>query len=63
MDHDNTSRLVRDILKGRKELFAELVTEFGGPVYNLALRMTGSSSEAAELTQEVFIRAWLSAYP
>ena len=60
MDHENIQKLVREILLGRKDLFARLVLEFQGPVYNLALRMTGSRSEAGDLTQEIFVRAWLN---
>jgi len=34
----------------------ELFTEFGGLVYRAALRLTGSRSDAEDVTQEVFVR-------
>jgi RNA polymerase sigma factor (sigma-70 family) len=38
--------------------FAELVARHHARVYNLMLRMAGSPVEAADLTQEAFLRAW-----
>lgn len=40
--------------------FETLVTLYERKVYVLALRSTGSSEDAADLTQEVFLRAWRS---
>ncbi len=51
--------LVREALQGSRDAFSELVRGFESPVYNLALRMTGSASDAADLAQESFVRAWL----
>ncbi len=59
MAPESTAALVREILDGRKDLFAELIGAFQSPIYNLALRMTGSSADAADLTQEIFVRAWI----
>ncbi len=59
MNHEQDSRLVRGILAGDKELFSSLVKAYHGPIYNLALRMTGSPADAADLTQETFVRAWI----
>jgi RNA polymerase sigma-70 factor (ECF subfamily) len=59
MDPDPIPTLVRHILNGRTDLFAELVGQFQTPIYNLALRMTGSAADAADLTQDTFVRAWI----
>ena len=60
MEPNRISSLVSGILQGRTELFSELVGEFQKPIYNLALRMTGSPDDAADLTQEIFVRAWIN---
>jgi RNA polymerase sigma factor (sigma-70 family) len=57
---DRIHKLVQEILLGRRGLFAELVEEFERPVFSLALRMTGSPSDAEDLSQEIFVRAWLN---
>jgi RNA polymerase sigma-70 factor (ECF subfamily) len=44
--------------EARREAFTQLVTAHHGRVYNLMLRMTGSPADAADLTQEAFLRAW-----
>lgn len=59
MKHEQDSRLVRRILDGDRELFSSLVKAYQGQIFNLALRMTGSRSDAADLTQETFVRAWI----
>jgi RNA polymerase sigma-70 factor, ECF subfamily len=59
MDPDAIAILVRDVLDGQKERFGKLIEAFDKPIYNLALRMTGSTADAADLTQEIFVRAWI----
>jgi RNA polymerase sigma-70 factor (ECF subfamily) len=51
-------------LEGRKEAFSLLVERHQDAVFNLALRMTGNRSDAADAAQEAFIRAYrrLSTY-
>ena len=44
--------------KGDIAAFEEIVTTYEGRVYALALRSTGSTADAADITQEVFLRAW-----
>ena len=38
--------------------FADLYREHVGRVYALCLRMSGDATEATDLTQDVFVRAW-----
>lgn len=60
MDNDEAVKLVAEVLAGHRESFAELLREYQGPIYNLALRLTGGSTDqAADLSQEIFTRAWL----
>ena len=46
--------------KGDAAAFEQRVTAYERKVYALALRSTGSEADAADLTQEVFLRAWRS---
>ncbi len=50
--------LVASHLKGETSAFAELVTRYTGPIYNLAFRLTGDCAEAENVTQESFMRAY-----
>jgi RNA polymerase sigma-70 factor (ECF subfamily) len=43
---------------GDGEAFAEVYRDYEGTVYNLALRMAGDPFDAADLTQEVFLRVY-----
>ncbi len=52
--------IIGRILAGDREAFAELVDAYQGPVFSLALRMTGNARDADDLTQESFLRAYLS---
>lgn len=52
--------LMRRARKGETAAFEQIVTGYERKVYALALRSTGSEADAADLTQEVFLRAWRS---
>lgn len=56
--------LIRQAAAGDHNAFASLLARYQKPVYNLALRMTGSPDDALDLSQEAFLRAWrgLSSY-
>ncbi|MDO4270187.1 MAG: sigma-70 family RNA polymerase sigma factor [Eubacteriales bacterium] len=46
--------------RGELAAFEELVTRYEKRVYAVALRSSGSPEDAADITQEVFLRAWRS---
>ena len=58
MTREFENELIEAVLRGSVDSFEPLVTEYQKPIYNLALRMTGSAEDAADLTQEVFIKAY-----
>src|SRR5467141_4163876 len=52
------SGLVTELQAGSETAFDWLVTHYHGPVYNLILSMLGDASDAADGTQEVFLKAF-----
>src|SRR5713226_792437 len=52
------SELVNELQAGSETAFDCLVTHYHGPVYNLILSMLGDVSDAADGTQEVFLKAF-----
>jgi RNA polymerase sigma-70 factor (ECF subfamily) len=50
--------LVAQSLRGDAQAFAELVTHYTAPIFNLAFRLTGDRAEAENVTQEAFLRAY-----
>ena len=54
----NDNELMRLTVGGKQEAFAELVHRYMNPLYNLACKLTGSSSEAEDIVQHTFIRAY-----
>jgi RNA polymerase sigma-70 factor (ECF subfamily) len=56
--NDSESRLIRAAQKGDREAFSQLYRTYSSRVYTLALRMSGNSFSAEDLTQDVFIRIW-----
>jgi RNA polymerase sigma-70 factor (ECF subfamily) len=52
------SELVNELQAGSDTAFDWLVTHYHGPVYNLILSMLGDVSDAADGTQEVFLKAF-----
>ena len=43
---------------GSAEAFEQLILKYQTAVYNLCLRMTGDPEDAADMTQESFLKAW-----
>jgi RNA polymerase sigma-70 factor, ECF subfamily len=52
------TELVSELQAGSETAFDWLVTHYHGPVYNLILSMLGDGSDAADGTQEVFLKAF-----
>jgi len=52
--------LVRAAQAGDRGAFTQLVNVFSGPMYNLAYRMAGNADDAADLTQEIFVKLYRS---
>jgi RNA polymerase sigma-70 factor, ECF subfamily len=55
--HDE-SELVHELQAGSETAFDWLVTHYHAPVYNLILSMLGDTSDAADGSQEVFLKAF-----
>ena len=55
IDEKHMIRLAAD---GDMAAFEQLVTTHQPAIYRLALRMTGNPEDAADMTQEAFLRAW-----
>ena len=60
MTREQENRIVQKVLKGDVNAFETLVLEYEKNVYNIALRMTGNSEDASDMTQEAFIKAYSS---
>ena len=52
------NEIIRSVLKGNVNDFEKLVTAYEKNVYNIALRMVGDPEDAADMTQETFIKAY-----
>lgn len=50
--------LVGRARRGDQEAFSQLIVQYQVPLYNMALRMVGGHEDAADITQEAFLRAW-----
>ena len=50
--------VIRRAQQGDTEAFEKLLSAYEKPVYNLCLRMTGNAEDAADLTQEAFLKIW-----
>lgn len=55
---DDDRELVEECLAGHDDAFAELVYRYQDNVFNLAYRMTGSTADAEDLSQQAFVRAY-----
>lgn len=60
MTREQEAAIVRKVIGGDANAFETLVLEYEKNVYNIALRMTGNSEDAADMTQEAFIKAYNS---
>lgn len=53
-------QLIRQAKNGDQAAFETLVERYQKPVYHQALRLLSSPEDAADVTQEVFFKAWRS---
>lgn len=60
MISDIDEKIIQTVLTGDVNAFETLVTKYEKTVYNLALRMTGNAEDAADMTQETFLKAYRS---
>jgi RNA polymerase sigma-70 factor (ECF subfamily) len=51
-------QVVRDVLAGDRDAYRLLVRRYGDALYGHALRMVGSSDEAADLVQRAFVQGF-----
>ena len=57
-DGDKTEKLVKRAQAGDRAAFDDLVRRYRARIYALTLHLTGSRSEADDITQDVFTRAY-----
>lgn len=50
--------IVKKAAAGNADAFEQLVIKYQSHIYNLCFRMTGNAEDAADLSQESFIKAW-----
>ena len=60
MTREQEAAVIRKVLNGDTNAYEALVREYEKSVYNLALRMTGNSEDAYDMSQEAFIKAYNS---
>lgn len=60
MTREEEAALVRQVREGDGDAFAALMDAYQSQVYHLALRTVGDVEDAADMTQEAFLRAWRS---
>ncbi len=60
MSQISEKEIIERVLGGDVNAFEELVLRYEGTVYNLALRMVSNREDAADMTQEAFIKAYNS---
>lgn len=58
MDKDRDAALVKDCLRGDRRAMAHLVSQYERPVFNAAYRILGSTDDAADTTQTVFLKVF-----
>jgi RNA polymerase sigma-70 factor (ECF subfamily) len=57
MEKDD-AQLISEYLAGEESSFRVLVERHVKPVFNFVLRLTGSSQDAEDISQEAFIKVW-----
>lgn len=57
---NNEDEIIRQILLGNKELYRELVLNYQKMVFSTCMGFVHNKDDASDLTQEIFIQAFLS---
>lgn len=60
MTREQEAQIVQRVLRGDVNAFEKLVLEYEKSVYGITQRMTGNAEDAADMTQETFIKAYNS---
>ena len=60
MSQVSEKEIIERVLGGDANAFEELVLRYEGTVYSIALRMVSNREDAADMTQEAFIKAYNS---
>lgn len=60
MTREQEAQIVRKVLEGDVNAFETLVVEYEKNIYAITQRMTGNAEDAADMTQETFIKAYNS---
>ena len=60
MTREQEAMAIQQVLDGDVNAFEPIVKEYEKNVYNLALKMTGNPEDAADISQEAFIKAYNS---
>ena len=60
MTREQEAQIVQRVLQGDVNAFEKLVLEYEKSVYAITQRMTGNAEDAADMTQETFIKAYNS---
>ena len=58
MSGNGESELIRRARDGEEAAFAALVERYAKPVLNFVFRLTGNPTEAEDIAQDSFVRAW-----
>lgn len=60
MTREKEAELIAKVLAGDADSFEPLVHEHQSQIYNLALRMTGNPDDAFDISQDAFVKAYIS---
>ena len=58
--HEDEAALVADAVEGSQYAFQTLVERYQRPVFSLVVRMVRDPGIAEDVTQEVFVKAWVA---
>lgn len=58
--HSDEAALVSALQAGSEEAFAQLIAQFSGPLYSLIVRSLPNPADAADITQDVFVKVFRS---